>query len=49
MAISTTKAVVAILVPEDLRGTALVTYDTTLGILDFPGSLIAGFFLEWSR
>jgi len=38
----TTKAMVADLVPEALRGTAYGTYNAVLGILDFPASLIAG-------
>lgn len=42
MAYGTTKAMVADLVPEELRGTAYGTYNAILGILDFPASLIAG-------
>jgi len=42
----TAKAMVADLVPVDLRGTAYGTYNAILGILDFPASLIAG--LLWS-
>lgn len=38
----TSKAMVADLVPESLRGTAYGTYHAVLGILDFPASLIAG-------
>jgi MFS family permease len=38
----TTKALVADLVPEALRGTAYGTYNAVLGVLDFPASLIAG-------
>jgi MFS family permease len=38
----TTKAMVADLVPIELRGTAYGTYNATLGLLDFPASLIAG-------
>ncbi len=38
----TTKAMVADIVPENLRGTAYGTYNAVLGILDFPASLIAG-------
>lgn len=38
----TTKAMVADLVPEHLRGTAYGTYNAVLGILDFPASVIAG-------
>ncbi len=46
MAYGTTKAMVADLVPESLRGTAYGTYNAVLGILDFPASLIAG--ILWS-
>lgn len=46
MAYGTTKAMVADLVPEALRGTAFGTYNAVLGILDFPASLIAG--ILWS-
>lgn len=42
MAYGTTKAMVADIVPEYLRGTAYGTYNAVLGILDFPASLIAG-------
>jgi MFS family permease len=42
LAFGTTKAMVADLVPENLRGTAYGTYNAVLGILDFPASLIAG-------
>lgn len=42
LAYGTTKAMVADLVPENLRGTAYGTYNAVLGILDFPASLIAG-------
>lgn len=42
LAFGTTKAMVADLVPEVLRGTAYGTYNAVLGILDFPASLIAG-------
>lgn len=38
----TTKAMLADLVPEHLRGTAYGTYNAVLGILDFPASVIAG-------
>lgn len=38
----TTKAMVADIVPVELRGTAYGTYNGILGILDFPASLIAG-------
>jgi MFS family permease len=43
LAYGTTKAMVADIVPEDLRGTAYGTYNAVLGILDLPASLIAGF------
>jgi MFS family permease len=43
LAYGTTKAMVADIVPEELRGTAYGTYNAVLGILDFPASLIAGF------
>ncbi len=42
LAYGTTKAMVADVVPEALRGTAYGTYNAVLGILDFPASLIAG-------
>ncbi len=42
LAYGTTKAMVADIVPENLRGTAYGTYNAILGILDFPASLIAG-------
>lgn len=42
MAYGTSKAMIADLVPEELRGTAYGTYNAVLGILDFPASLIAG-------
>jgi MFS family permease len=42
LAYGTTKAMVADVVPEELRGTAYGTYNAILGILDFPASLIAG-------
>jgi MFS family permease len=42
MAYGTAKAMVADLVPENLRGTAYGTYNAILGIIDFPASLIAG-------
>ncbi len=42
MAYGTAKAMVADLVPEELRGTAFGTYNAILGIIDFPASLIAG-------
>ena len=42
MAYGTTNAMVADLVPENLRGTAYGTYHATIGILAFPASLIAG-------
>jgi len=42
LAYGTTKAMVADIVPTELRGTAYGTYNAILGILDFPASLIAG-------
>jgi len=39
LAYGTTKAMVADLVPANLRGTAYGTYNAVLGILDFPASL----------
>lgn len=42
MAYGTAKAMVADIVPAELRGTAYGTYNAVLGILDFPASLIAG-------
>ncbi len=42
LAYGTAKAMVADLVPAELRGTAYGTYNAVLGILDFPASLIAG-------
>jgi len=42
MAYGTSKAMVADLVPPELRGTAYGTYNAVLGILDLPASLIAG-------
>lgn len=42
MAYGTAKAMVADLVPVNLRGTAYGTYNGILGLLDFPASLIAG-------
>jgi MFS family permease len=42
LAYGTSKALVADLVPAELRGTAYGTYNATLGLLDFPASLIAG-------
>ncbi|MEE8392130.1 MAG: MFS transporter [Anaerolineae bacterium] len=43
LAYGTSKAMVADIVPEELRGTAYGTYNAVLGILDLPASLIAGF------
>ncbi len=42
MAYGTANALVADLVPENLRGTAYGTYNAILGILTFPASVIAG-------
>ncbi len=46
MAFGTAKAMVADLVPEELRGTAYGTYNAVLGIIVFPASLIAGILWE---
>jgi len=43
LAYGTSKAMVADLVPEELRGTAYGTYNAVLGMIDLPASLIAGF------
>jgi MFS family permease len=42
MAFGTANALVADLVPENLRGTAYGTYNAIIGILTFPASFIAG-------
>ncbi len=42
LAYGTAKALIADLVPAELRGTAYGTYNAVLGLLDFPASLIAG-------
>ncbi|MDR3561423.1 MAG: MFS transporter [Negativicutes bacterium] len=42
MAFGTANALVADLVPENLRGTAYGTYNAVIGVLTFPASLIAG-------
>ena len=42
----TAKAMIADIVPEEMRGTAYGTYNAVLGIIDLPASLIAG--LLWS-
>jgi MFS family permease len=47
LAYGTAKAMVADLVPEELRGTAYGTYNAVLGILDFPASLIAGLLWQY--
>ncbi len=46
MAYGTANAMVADLVPENLRGTAYGTYNAVLGILTFPASVIAGVLWE---
>ncbi len=43
LAYGASKAFIADLVPEAVRGTAYGTYNAVLGILDLPASLIAGF------
>jgi len=42
LAYGTSKAMVADLVPENMRGTAYGTYNAMLGMIDLPASLIAG-------
>ncbi len=42
MAFGTANAMVADLVPENMRGTAFGTYNAVIGLLAFPSSLIAG-------
>jgi MFS family permease len=42
MAFGTANALVADLVPDNLRGTAYGTYNAVIGILAFPASVIAG-------
>lgn len=42
LAFGTANAMVADLVPENLRGTAFGTYNAVIGLLAFPSSLIAG-------
>jgi MFS family permease len=42
LAYGTSKALVADVVPTELRGTAYGTYSATLGLIDLPASLIAG-------
>jgi MFS family permease len=42
LAYGTSKALIADLVPENVRGTAYGTYNAAIGILDFPASVIAG-------
>jgi MFS family permease len=42
LAYGTSKALVADIVPAQMRGTAYGTYNAVLGILDLPASLIAG-------
>ena len=42
LAYSTANALIADLVPSDLRGTAYGTYNAVIGLLAFPASVIAG-------
>jgi MFS family permease len=42
LAYGTSKALIADLVPVELRGTAYGTYAAVVGLLDFPASVIAG-------
>lgn len=46
MAFGTANAMVADLVPENVRGTAYGTYHAVIGLLAFPSSLIAGILWE---
>lgn len=46
LAYGTTKAMVADIVPQEVRGTAYGIYNAVLGILDFPASVIAGVLWE---
>jgi MFS family permease len=46
MAYGSANALVADLVPENLRGTAYGTYNAVIGLLAFPASLIAGILWE---
>jgi len=46
LAYGTTKALVADLVPDAVRGTAYGSYNTLIGVLDFPASAIAGVLWE---
>jgi MFS family permease len=46
MAFGTANALVADLVPENMRGTAFGTYHAVIGLLAFPSSLIAGILWE---
>jgi MFS family permease len=47
LAYGTANALVADLVPADLRGTAYGTYNAVIGLLAFPASLIAGLLWQW--
>lgn len=46
LAYGTAKALVADLVPSELRGTAFGLYNAVLGIIDLPASLLAGILWE---
>ncbi len=46
LAYGSSQALVADLVPEQLRGTAYGTYNAVVGLLAFPASLIAGLLWE---
>jgi MFS family permease len=48
LAYGTAKAMVADLVPVELRGTAYGTYNAVLGLIDLPASLIAGLLWQWA-
>jgi len=47
LAYGVAKAMVADLVPADLRGTAYGTYNTVVGLLAFPSSFIAGILWQY--
>jgi MFS family permease len=47
LAYGVAKAMVADLVPADLRGTAYGTYNTVVGLLAFPSSFIAGMLWQY--
>ena len=46
-AYGTTRALVADIVPPELRGTAYGTYSLVIGLLDLGASVIAGALWDW--